>query len=186
MRTIHFVLVAICTLGFEQCSTSVEPTTASNLISNGSFEMNGSASLSGWEIATPDSSTVSFSNDVPPSGGSYSVQLEYKAVHPGDIRTYIPTTPGTHVYRLTVWGKTSVGSFGAGWMLVGLQSADTTIFMDQMSFTDAMWVSKSLIDTLTCNSGDKIGISLRGTSQPQTQGYLTVDLVSLDLLNSLP
>ena len=51
------------------------PYLGTNLLLNGSFEENGMPSLRAWSLYWSDTNTVSFSSDVPPNGGRYSVRM---------------------------------------------------------------------------------------------------------------
>ena len=184
MRNISGVIFII-TLSFIyfNCTTGVDFISDVNLVSNGSFEIGGQPSLAGWNIYSPDSSAVTFSSDVPPWGGSYSVRLMNQWIRPGWIQTMIVALPDTHVYRLSAFGKLSPGyypSYGQVWL--SLHKPDTILHVSDLYFYDTSWISKSIVDTLMIAPGDSVEIAIRGDYHQMAAGYFFVDRVSFEMV----
>jgi hypothetical protein len=181
IQAIVFIIILSC-INFN-CSTGVESIPDLNLLSNGSFEINGHPSLAGWNIYWYDSSAVIFSNDVPPGGGSHSVRLVNRWVSSGWIQTTIAALPDTHIYRLSAYGKISPGYYPSyGWISLAMHKADTVLNELNLYFEDTSWVFESIIDTLKGFPGDSIEIHIRGDYHQMAAGYFFVDRVSLELL----
>lgn len=106
--------------------TIVSPGVDNNLVSNGSFEINGVASLKGWSVNSHDSSFVVSSTDTLPGGGHFSVRLKNEWTLAGSVTTLIPAREGTHRYQLSARAKSSTATSGGyGRMGIELQKPDT-------------------------------------------------------------
>ena len=144
-------------------STTISGTTENNeLIVNGSFEHNGNPSLDGWNQSYADTNSVQFSTDVPLNGGRYSVSLLNNWGAP-ELRSFVAAPKGTYRYHLSVWSKCLPpigwgGSMGA--IRIDHQTMDSLIHRKWMSFSDSLWTKYTLLDTITCNQGDTLIISI--------------------------
>ena len=173
---------------FLGCSKSSDmianPQVDNNLVSNGSFEINGVASMQGWSAISHDSSFVVSSSDVPPGGGHFSVRIKNEWTLAGAVTTLIPATEGTHRYQLSAWGKSSVVTYGGhGRMNIALQKPDTFIGPIWQGFPDTNWTPQTIIDTLTASRGDSIKIILQGDISQFGAGHIFFDLCRLERLD---
>jgi hypothetical protein len=155
---IALLLTMLLGLAALDCSDTVAPPANTNLVANGSFESGGHPSSIGWdylnELPEP------FSSDVPPNGGSYAASLDAN-LYSVDIRTAVPALAGTHVYRLTVWGKLVPGSLVGGTAGLGLSRGDTVLDQNYVNFPDTVWITKSVGTSMTANPGDSVVVVLR-------------------------
>lgn len=126
-----------------------------NLISNPSFETNGIASLDRWQVETNFDSTVRFSEDVPQSGGRWSVVLRVADRVIARLRTTVAAPSGTHYYRLSVWAK-SKGSIGTARLVFN------NAIRNWITISDTMWAFYQIADTLTTIHGDSLSVELDG------------------------
>ena len=160
------------------CSDPVEPVVSQNLITNGEFEVGADSSLAGWEWVTGE---VTFSNDVPPGDGQYSVRLRAFEIRTGDIRTKVPALPGTHIYRLTAWGRMDPGTTAGASAWMALLRGNESFHDIKVSFPETEWTSKSVGISIVAQPGDSIGVTLRAIYGPNAQGYSYFDRVQLEV-----
>jgi hypothetical protein len=158
------------------------PTLFSNLISNSSFESNGSPSLHGWTAS--DTSLVHFSTDVPPGGGSYSVVVQPGADPlEGAVYTTIGALPGTHIYQLFVWAK---AVHWAGDVYVDhlkLNPPATPVLFPGPIIQDTAWVMYAANDTITANAGDSLTIGLEAGSGTAPSSKILFDRCTFTPVN---
>jgi hypothetical protein len=137
-----------------------------NLISNGSFENQGQCTYQGW-IGFNSPLLVSFSNDVPPGGGSCSISLVGNGNEPPNIlKTYITNLNGTKIFTLTCWIKRqqTIQNVNLGGTLKLAKITGGSIVKEKLvQSNSSSWQKYMLIDTLTLQSGDSIEISLIST-----------------------
>lgn len=144
-----------------------------NIIFSSSFEINGNASFDGWNILNNDTINVTFANDVPSGGGTYSVTLENVNTIPVQLTRTAAISTGTNVYTLIVNSKYQGvgGSFSFG--IKNQQARNIT------TITDSAWKQYTVVDTLTAVQGDSIIVILSGGVGELIPGRTYYDLVTL-------
>jgi len=129
--------------------------TGAIVLLNSSFESDGMPSDSIWSIPPPPLS--GFSTDVPPNGGKYSIFIE--AGNPGQNALASLALPqGMHVFRLSIWAKTTAVTGYADLLFVPAYSSND--LRKRIEIPDTTWHQYSLDDTLTAQSGDSIRVVL--------------------------
>ena len=187
MKTSFLILVFPCI--FVACKKSGEslvtpPTTDINLLTNGSFESNGVPSLQTWRGYNPNDTTrVSFSTDVPPQGGYFSLRLKNEWTFAGGVIAVVPAFLGTHQYRLSAYAKCEPYPRAHGYMTLGFLQSDSLVKENAYFISDSGWVACSLIDTLSASSGDSILVGLAGDIFSFAVGYTFFDLCKLEKLD---
>ena len=112
----------------------------SNLVINGSFEVNGNPTLEGWTGKFDPDTTLkacyTFTNDVPAGGGNWSFAFENPAQDLW-LRTHI-SAPGQFCgYRLAFWAKSTV-VFTEASLLVS-SSGSQTASGKRITIRDSVW-----------------------------------------------
>ncbi len=110
---------------FYSCEKStndlVTPPQIKNLLTNSSFEINGSPTMNGWTLSEEDTTflryLLRFSTDVPPGEGKSSIVVNYSFPGPWIIYQLVSADAGSHVYRLSFWAR---NFFGQGKVTLGL------------------------------------------------------------------
>lgn len=151
-----------------------------NLISNPSFELNGSPSLSGWSIN--DTGWVKVVSNAPLGKGSLSMWLS-PSVGPeagGVATTAITGQSGRSVYTLSGWERNFAGWY---WGYVSIEQVRSggRIFTDNFDVSDSVWSMFSRADTLDILPGDSLLVTLRSVSlaySPLMESTSAVDSVS--------
>ncbi len=168
---------------FLSCENSVDPHNGSNedLIQNSSFEIDGNPSLNGWIYKSnfpTDTLYTTFSNDIPPSGGNWSVLLRVGDRQVKYLQTKIAAPAGTNRYRLSVWAKGSLSEQGnSGFVSLALNKTD----IKRIAEADNTWKYYESIDTISANIGDTLTVTLfSGASARSQSSYF--DLCRLELL----
>jgi len=154
-----YIIIIITLVALTVCNRMVEntldPVEYENLISNYSFEKNDVASIDGWQVETNVDSTIKFSDDVPHSGGRWSVVIMAADRVMARLRTTVAASTGTHVYRLTVWakskGKTGIVNF----------FLNKTI-RKSITILDTTWTLYQITDTLSTIDRDSLSVELDG------------------------
>ncbi len=180
---VSFVSVLILLIS-SRCSEEnnpvIPPEPGSSIILYSSFEENGNSSLAGWNFNL-DSSLIAFTNDTPPEGGNWAVTIKSAWLIPGvnGLYTTVKIPEGTHIYKLSLWGKheSIVGS--ASLLLV---KPDTTIFNFSIQITDTLWKEYTMTDTITAGAGDSLKVNLFGGGSQLLTGTTYFDLCKLELL----
>ena len=150
----------------------------SAILINTSFELGGNHTLAGWTISTP--SVVSFSPDVPPDGGSWSVTIGVEWDPLPAISSNVPAPEGTHVYKLRVWAKrTGVGGSAA----IMIRRPDTLLTSRFVAIPDTGWTTYTIIDTISAERGDSVGVRLAGAISQLVPGTTFFDLCVLEKLD---
>lgn len=140
---------------------------AQNLISNPSFEENGEPYCDGWfpggtiPFSNCDSTGTLLASIVKSSpddsiSGLWSLELFGSLPDSGNVWTFIPAIPGTHVYELNFWMNSS--NFG-GMAGINIKNAppENTKWLEDWG---QPWQFYSLVDTITASASDSISIVL--------------------------
>jgi hypothetical protein len=153
----------------KDAQTPVQPAPENNVfVLNPTFEVNGVPSLEGW--AVPDTFTAYFSNDIPSGGSGSTIRLNlvigpYFGWPSNCVYTAFTVPSGTHVYKLSFYGKYKDGSGGSG-VSVNLNRPGTNnsaLLMD-MWLDDTSWTFCSSIDTLQTVQSDTLFLTIFGGS----------------------
>ena len=166
MKSTSYFLGCFAFVALACRSTVTGPTLGPDLISNPSFEVNGSPSLVGWIV--PDSSTVRFSADTPPTGSGNTIVLQASSSGvrwPGhSIYTLVVPRPGFHRYKLSILGK-RWGAGGGVLLFNGYpNSPNPGCLIASLSLTDTIWTSYSSVDTATTLPGDTLVLTIDGSA----------------------
>lgn len=166
---------------FLSCENSVDPHNGSNedLIQNSSFEINGNPSINGWIYKSNFPTDTLFTNDVPPSGGNWSVLLQVGDRQLKRLQTKIAVPAGTNRYRLSVWAKaySSIPISSSGFVSLELNNT----YIKNIAGADTTWKYYESIDTISANKGDTITVTLNsGTAYGIRLSYF--DLCRFELL----
>lgn len=159
--------------------TITEPSEPQNLIANSSFEINGNQSIDGWIFWSNISSTVDFSNDVPASGGNWSVVLAVGDRVGKHLQTKVVAPVGQNRFRLSVWAKAkwTEPRGNPGFIVLALNGT----IRKSLSIQDSVWKHYEAFDTLTTVAGDSMTVKLdAGDAYGIQQTYF--DLCRLELL----
>jgi len=90
---------------FISCKETIVSEKEISLINNSSFELEGKPSLEGWNLETNVSSSVSFSDDTPPGGGSWSVVFTIGDRSFARLYTSVFPPVGKFKYKFSIWAK---------------------------------------------------------------------------------
>ncbi len=154
----HMLLTLLCSLVIIGCQQSpTGPSLNTNLLINPIFEQNGMASLNGWVVV--DSVGVRLSSDVPSSVSGHSIIVgpSWLPTWPiGIVYQGIPASAGTHIYRLSVFGKKSGVSGGVAVRLNRPENNPVQGWLPGITVMDTIWTSYSRDDTVTAASGDTL------------------------------
>jgi hypothetical protein len=79
-QTVFWIILCIVSVAAKGCSKSenqiVNSPSDTNLVTNGSFEIGGGASLQDWQTNSTYTALISFSTDVPINGGTFSLRFK--------------------------------------------------------------------------------------------------------------
>jgi len=163
MRYLLVILLCLTMIEVGCKESTTAPSQADgNLLTNSTFEFNGSPSLQGWVVS--DSSNVRFSTDTPPNGSGRTIVLDAQGFAPwpnGSIYQTVAPPAGTHHYRLSVFGKRS-GVAGFVEVHLGRPSDTVSILRMSLQIPDTVWTFCSLTDTITTRTIDSLFITISG------------------------
>jgi len=172
-------LAALILLTFFISGCTEQETTAptvENLLLNTSFEKNGRFTSDGWSLPAQSDSSV----DVPPNGGSYSLELEASQPPESYAQITVPVNTQFSNYKLTFWSKYSVIEGKAVLSLIRNGSAIKSL---SILVEDIVWKSYSIQDTFNVASGDSFMVQLTGGSSQLLTGKTYFDLCQLQGIN---
>ena len=158
----------------------VPPTDSSAILINTSFELGGNPTLAGWAASNPN--VVDFSSDVPPDGDSWSVTIGVEwapPTFPPAISSNVRASEGTHIYQLRLWAKRA-GLGGSAAIM--LKRPDTLLVSRFLSIPDTGWTAYNIIDTISAEPGDSVGVRLAGATSQLATGTTFFDLCVLEKL----
>jgi hypothetical protein len=187
-QTVFWIILCIVSVAAKGCSKSenqiVNPPSDTNLVTNGSFEIGGGASLQDWQTNSTDTALINFSTDVPINGGSFSLRLKNEWSFPGAVWQSIVPPSGTHRYRLSAYAKVlRSGIMAGGWISIGIKQGGTWNTTKSYAFTDTTWREIAIVDTLTTVPGDTLRVCLNGDGTQFSFGYALFDLVHFQRLD---
>ncbi len=155
-----FLILGVYFFFSTSCKKSVvEPPGNTNLLPNGSFEIDHTPTLKGWYFGNPQ--LAELVNEAPPGGGNWSLKLTSDwAPTTGYVYTPVKNVSSGDVVKLSAFIK-ATGPVGGGGM-IGLMVAPefNTVKGKRVSSTDTLWTRVSLIDTLTLAQGDTLWVVL--------------------------
>ncbi len=158
-------------------------------VENGSFEIDGQSSLSGWRFTCAGAA----SEDAPSGGGTWSLKLapgNVQGCSPGLALQAIPTVRSGEVWRLTAWVKQSPVTFSPVSIYWQIVTAGGNSIRRAAEVTTAQtWTQLTVVDTLSLAPGDSAMIVLDagGTSGPAISGAgASFDLVSVERVEATP
>ncbi len=168
-------LVNIIILG---CSKDTEHPTSpggeNNLIANSSFEINGASSSQGWQFWSNAQSSPTFSTDVPPNGGQWSIVLSVGDRIGASLQTKVATRVGWNRYRLSLWAK-SKGDTGFVQLIFNKAIRRT------IGIQDSLWRYYEVMDSMGTVQGDSLVVLLdAGTTSSFAQSHF--DLCRLEVV----
>lgn len=171
--------VLLCILCACKKEAVTEPTEPQNLIANSSFEINRNPSIDGWIFWSNISSTVTFSSDVPPSRGDWSVVLSVGDRVGKTLQTKVAAPVGQNRFRLSVWAKAKWTEPRGNPGLIAL--ALNSKIRKSLAIQDSLWKYYEVQDTLTAVAGDSLTVTLdAGDAYGIQQTHF--DLCRLELL----
>lgn len=181
-----FVLMVILAAPslFVSCnSKGTEAVDEPNLLSNGSFEVDGKPTFSGW---TPgDSILVAVVAQPAPHSGLYSLQLTADwAPTLGYVRATIPELQDGDIVRLGAYVR-ALDSDGGGSISVNAGDAAALIPSHRKLeyTTSTSWTYLTVTDTLSVDPGDSVWVELSSPATeivPRVGLFDQVTLVRLD------
>jgi len=180
MRTFPYLLTLVAIAMSSACRKEIvgtepaQPDTSAVLV-NSSFEVGGNPSLSGWISSSP--TLIDFSPDVPVGGGIWSVTLDADWTFPPSLLALVSAAEVTQVYMLAIWGK-RVGIGGSASIVVGHDGMLTS--SKSISIQDTVWKVYTIIDTISTESGDSVGVRLSGGVSPLAAGTTFFDLCLME------
>ena len=158
-------------------------------VQNGSFEIDGQSSLSGWRFTC----TGAASEDAPSGGGTWSLKLapgNVQGCDPGLAFQTIPVVRSGEVWRVTAWVKQDAAAPSVASMYWKILSSDSTGSIPSWDTTSARsWTQLTVVDTLFLAPGDSAMIVLNAgvTSGPAvSESGSNFDLVSAERIDGTP
>jgi hypothetical protein len=175
----YFIFSILITFFISGCSEeekSVNPPSGNALI-NSSFEKNGQPSSDGWTIP----SGSKYSNDVPPGGGSYSLELESNQPPEVYAEIMVPVLTQFNNYKLSFWSKSSGVTSGIyGKVILSLLRNGSEVKSISMTLDNIVWSSNILADTFSVALGDSFAVKLSGGVSQILPGKTQFDLCILE------
>jgi len=147
-----------------------------NLISNPGFENNGVPDFSDW------TGTKAFSNDVPPRGGKWSLQLvpEWYPSE-GYAETFVTSLSGYHTFQFSCETKAENGT---GRIIIRKKDQQGTIKdLSTTTFSDSTWTTLTITIKVQLNPTDKLIVRLSAGSTELSLSKMLFDNVELKIIN---
>ena len=178
MKILAIYLSTLSFLITFSCNINDTANAYGEILFNSSFEKNGHPYNDGWDIK--DESNESYSTDVPPYGGNYSLCLKGDTLNLlGQSAEFIlPALIGNNIYEFSFWGKQQ-GACGVVHIFV--KTSDTSGYYTKSELVcDPLWSYYNIIDTIQTDIGDSLSIILGGYSG---EGKVYFDLCKLKKIN---
>jgi hypothetical protein len=183
MKTLTLIIPILMYLALSCNETTTGPVNEPNLLSNSTFDSSGIPSLRNWIVS--DSSAVHFSSSVPLGGSGHTIVLQAQWFGPwpnNSIYQAVVAPAGTHIYRLSVFGKRTGVS---GEVVVSRNrptEGNSTNFI-LLSIADTAWTFYSRIEAVTATTNDSFFVTLSGGASERLAGTTFVNTCRLDKLN---
>lgn len=170
------ILIAFFVVSCSEEETSVNPPSGNALI-NTSFEKNGKFSADGWTLPTQSDSSA----DVPPNGGTYSLELESNQPPELYAEIMVPVLTQFNSYRLSFWSKSNGVSSGIyGKAILSLIRNGSEVKSISMTLDNIVWSSNTIADTFSVANGDSFKVQLSGGANQLLPGNTKFDLCKLE------
>jgi hypothetical protein len=153
-----------------------------NLLSNGTFELNGHATFGHWALRdTPLDTMTLFQQDAPPLGGSICLVLTPRPPEASYARSYVTgITANSGIFRLTVWAR-AINDWPNGSVSLWKMSAGFPTVLKSTNTPAGNWTQYTLEDTLDLDYQDSLFVQLSPGFDNQTiPGTMRFDLVKLE------
>jgi len=151
-----------------------------NLVSNSSFEENGTGSLKYWTLSPLDASNYSFVNDVPKNGGSYSLAIKESWGIPNKVYTTVVLPTDKSQFRFSIWSKVELKSCK---IWIGIQKSDTLIQQVQFIVNQTAWTNYISDFNYSPSAGDTLKVFLEGSSSSLQASRSFFDLCKIEVIN---
>ncbi len=149
-----FALLSIIILGCDkETENPTRPGDENNLVANSSFEIDGTSSSQGWQFWSNTQSSPTFSADVPPNGGKWSIVLSSADRIGSSLQTKVAARAGGNRYKLSLWAK-SKGDTGYVQLIFNKAIRRT------IGIQDSLWRYYEVIDSLGTVQGDSLVVLL--------------------------
>ncbi len=184
MKKIFLISGYVFVFFFLSCKNPVDNHQELNedLIQNSSFEVNGNPTINGWTYHSnipSDTLQEIFSNEVPPSGGNWSLLLVVGDRVMKYLQTKIAAPVGYNLYKLSVWAKSYWSSPRGSPSYIAIYLNDS--IRKRVDIKDSTWTYYETCDTILTQVGDTLTIELNsGTAYRVQRTYF--DLCRLELL----
>ena len=152
-----------------------------------SFENDTAFTLDGWHPAFNDTSTISFSREVPAGGGSFSLAV-WHGWYTHYVKKSVPLPRGSHRYLLSCWSKVNpdcfdCSAYGVIWLFLenaGSTNSDTLAYA---IVRDSIWTLYALeTDSLSPLGNDSLVVVLWVYGFQFLYGTVLFDLVRLEVI----
>lgn len=184
--SLSFIFIVFNILLYEpiNCNSSlIEPPANNNLLTNGSFEINNTPTLNGWQFGNKQ--LAKLVNEAPPGGGNWSLQLTSDwAPTTGYVYTKVSNVKSGDIVRLSAYVRV-YGKFG-GRGIIGL-SVGSKIFSGHIKSafsSDTLWNRISITDTLNLTSNDTLRVFLSAPITEIIPFQQLFDLVKLEKISN--
>lgn len=155
-----FLIIGIFICFSLSCNESItESQSSENLLSNGSFEINGQPSLNGWRFG--NKGLAELTNQAAPNGGNWSLQLTSDwAPTTGFIYTPVTNIKSQDIITLSAYVR-ATGQFGGGG-IINLVTGQSIYSgrIKSISTSDTVWNQISVTDTVKLNTNDTLWVVL--------------------------
>ena len=153
--------------------SSVESKPDNNLISNGSFEFNGTPTLDGWRFGNEQ--LAELVKQAPPKGGNWSLQLTSDwAPTTGFAYTPVTKVRNGDVVKLSAFIRTNGGNASI--------ALSYNSYLKSAFTRDTVWTQISVTDTLSLAQGDTLWVILSSPITEIVWYRQLFDLVKLEKL----
>lgn len=161
-------------------SEAPSPPADENLLPNGSFEIQGTPTLAGWNVAHGD--LTALVSSTAPEGGAWCVELTADWAPPTAVVTApIPGARDGEAYRLSAYVR-AVPAHGGGSIAFLVGSGGNRQQSETAVTVDTLWTRLALVDTLALAPGDSAWVQLSALPTEIVPLRGQFDLVTLERL----
>jgi hypothetical protein len=143
-----------------------------NMIKNSTFESGGQSSLQWWT----GHGFFSLTNDVPPDGGQWSLQLSPDFPSEGFAETYVTNCTGNNTFIFTC--ETKCNNW-PGQIILRQKQNGITSDLSKLTFNNSTWSTVSLKVNASLNQSDTFVIHLSAGIADLVAGSVLFDNVNL-------